>query len=166
MPTILRIGSFRFHFYSDEGNEPPHIHIRTPDGDCKFWLEPVLGLADNQGVRGHDLRTIEQLVFENHIFLKNPIMNTLRANLQGSTDCMALKAWATGRTVFIELHDGRIIGFPTCRFRILATATDAQLQKVELQVNGQALRWEELDEDITVAGIVAGRFQLPLSGHA
>jgi hypothetical protein len=32
---------FRFHFYSDEGNEPPHIHVATPDGECKFWLQPV-----------------------------------------------------------------------------------------------------------------------------
>jgi hypothetical protein len=28
MPTLLRIGSFRFHFYSDEGSEPPHVHVR------------------------------------------------------------------------------------------------------------------------------------------
>ena len=40
MPTVLRIGSFRFHFYSDEGNEPPHMHVATPDGECKFWLKP------------------------------------------------------------------------------------------------------------------------------
>lgn len=71
MPTILRIGSFRFHFYSDEGTEPPHIHIRTPEGECKFWLEPTIRLAENKGVRGHDLRLIEQLVFENQILLKN-----------------------------------------------------------------------------------------------
>jgi Domain of unknown function (DUF4160) len=70
MPTILRIGSFRFHFYSDEGTEPPHIHIRTPDGECKFWLEPTICLAENKGVRGHDLRQVEQLVFENQILLK------------------------------------------------------------------------------------------------
>ncbi len=36
MPTVLKIGSFRFHFYSDEGNEPPHIHVATPDGECKL----------------------------------------------------------------------------------------------------------------------------------
>ena len=70
MPTVLRIGSFRFHFYSDEGHEPAHIHVRTADGDCKFWLEPVIGLARNQGVRPHDLRRIEQLVFEHHEHLR------------------------------------------------------------------------------------------------
>ena len=38
----------------------------------------------------------------------------------------------------------------------------AQLQEVTLRLDGYALRWEELDEDITVPGIVAGNFQLPL----
>jgi hypothetical protein len=41
MPTVLRLLNWRFHFYSDEGQEPPHIHVRTPDGECKFWLSPV-----------------------------------------------------------------------------------------------------------------------------
>ena len=73
-----------------------------------------------------------------------------------------LGANATGWTVFIELHEGRTIGFPSDRFRILAVATDEQLTKIEIQVNGYALRWEQLDEDISVPGFIAGRFQLPL----
>jgi hypothetical protein len=64
MPTILRIGSFRFHFYSDEGNEPAHIHVATHDGECKFWLTPIQ-LANNINVKPHDIREIEILVFEN-----------------------------------------------------------------------------------------------------
>jgi hypothetical protein len=35
------------------------------------------------------------------------------------------------------------------------------LKKVTVELNGYALRWEELDEDITVPGVVAGHFQLP-----
>lgn len=70
MPTVLRIGRFRFHFFSDEGHEPPHIHVRTPDGECKFWLEPAIMLANNKGVSPHDLRRIEGLVFENQEILK------------------------------------------------------------------------------------------------
>jgi len=68
MPTVLRIGSFRFHFYSDEGSEPPHIHVRTPDGECKFWLEPIV-LASTKGVKPHDIRAIERLVFEHKMAL-------------------------------------------------------------------------------------------------
>ncbi len=69
MPTVLRIKSFRFHFYSDELNEPPHIHVRTPDGECKFWLDPVC-LAGNKGVPATVVRKIERLVFEYQILFK------------------------------------------------------------------------------------------------
>lgn len=73
----------------------------------------------------------------------------------------AINVWVEKRNIFIELTDGRIIGFPANRFKILKNATDGQLKEVTLRLNGYALRWENLDEDITVAGIVAGNFQLP-----
>lgn len=69
MPTVLRIKSFRFHFYSDESKEPPHIHVGTPDGECKFRLDPVR-LAGNKGVPVNVVRKIERLVFEYQILLK------------------------------------------------------------------------------------------------
>lgn len=67
--------------------------------------------------------------------------------------------------VFVELTDGRQIGFPADRFRLLRAASDDALQAVSLRLNGYALRWEALDEDLTVRGIVEGRFQLPLPEH-
>lgn len=78
-----------------------------------------------------------------------------------STEPAAIRAWSEKRTVFVELTDGRIIGFPAARFKLLAAATEEQLAEVTLRLNGYALRWESLDEDITVPGIVAGNFQLP-----
>ena len=74
---------------------------------------------------------------------------------------MAVKVWVEKRTIYFKLTDQRIIGFPSSRFKILRDATDALLNKVELRLDGTALRWEELDEDITVRGIVLGNFQLP-----
>ncbi len=68
MPTVLRIGAFRFHFYSDEGLEPAHIHVATPDGECKFWLHPVR-LARNIGLAPHTVREIEKLVFQHQKML-------------------------------------------------------------------------------------------------
>lgn len=68
--------------------------------------------------------------------------------------------------IYLELTDGRIVGFPADRFEILSQASENQLKKVQVEVNGYALRWEELDEDLTVAGVVAGRFQLPLPRQA
>jgi hypothetical protein len=74
----------------------------------------------------------------------------------------AIRAWAEERMIFIELTDGRIIGFPADRFTLLKKGSNKQLAQVEIRLNGFALRWEELDEDITVPGIVAGNFELPL----
>ena len=68
MPTALKIGSHRFHFYSDEGKEPYHIHVATPDGECKFWLDPIR-LARNKGLSPLTIRKIEKLVFENQKLL-------------------------------------------------------------------------------------------------
>jgi hypothetical protein len=76
-------------------------------------------------------------------------------------EAVAVRVWTEGRIVFLELTDGRIVGFPADRFRLLHDASDEQLKGVHLELNGSALRWEELDEDLTVSGVVAGRFQLP-----
>ena len=88
-------------------------------------------------------------------------MATIIVEKEVSVEPIAIKAWAEGRTIFIELTDGRIVGFPANRFKILKNATDEQLKEVTIRLNGYALRWESLDEDITVPGVVAGNFQLP-----
>jgi hypothetical protein len=80
-----------------------------------------------------------------------------------STEAVALRAWVEGRNIFLELHDGRILGFPATRFRRLREASAEDLKKVRIELGGAALRWEEIDEDITVRGVVAGHFELPLS---
>ncbi|MFQ5638405.1 MAG: DUF2442 domain-containing protein [bacterium] len=94
------------------------------------------------------------------MFILSIISNTT-IDKQIIAEPTAIKAWAEGRTIFVELTDGRIFGFPASRFRILKNATDEQLKEVTLRLDGYALRWETLDEDITVPGVVAGNFQLP-----
>ena len=78
-----------------------------------------------------------------------------------SAEPAAIRAWAEGRTIYVELHDSRIVGLPADRFRRLAAASEEELKEVAVEVNGYALRWEALDEDITVPEIVVGRFELP-----
>jgi hypothetical protein len=89
-------------------------------------------------------------------------MNAITAEIEPA----ALRAWTEKRMIYVELTDGRIVGFPADRFQILSQASDEQLQDVQLEVDGHALRWETLDEDLTVAGVAAGRFQLPLPRKA
>ena len=63
MPTVRRVGSIRFFFFSNEGSERPHIHVELPRGLAKFWLDPVC-LASSNRLRGHELRETERLVRE------------------------------------------------------------------------------------------------------
>jgi hypothetical protein len=74
----------------------------------------------------------------------------------------AIRAWVNERMIYLELTDGRIVGFPAARFRRLKAASADELAQVKIELNGHALRWEEIDEDLTVPGIVAGHFELPL----
>ncbi len=69
MPTVLRIGRFRFYFFSNERQEPPHIHIKAED-QAKFWLNPTQ-LASNYGFSSRELNELERLVEEHEtIFLE------------------------------------------------------------------------------------------------
>lgn len=79
--------------------------------------------------------------------------------------CPALRARVKARVIFIELADGRQVSFPAAHFRRLHDASDEQLASVTLRSAGAALRWEVIDEDITVSGIIEGRFQLALPRH-
>jgi hypothetical protein len=83
------------------------------------------------------------------------------STIHRETEAVAARAWAVGRMIYVELTDQRILGFPANRFRRLKAASEQELAEVKLEVGGTALRWESLDEDISVEGIVAGRFQLP-----
>ncbi len=75
-----------------------------------------------------------------------------------ATTPTARRAWVTNGKVWIELEDGREIGFPTEKFPRLKGASADDLAKVKIEARGKALRWEELDEDISVEGILAGHW--------
>jgi hypothetical protein len=62
-PTIYRQGPNRFYFNSREESRM-HIHVETPDGEAKFWLEPLVALAEYHHLKPAVLREIEQIVKE------------------------------------------------------------------------------------------------------
>src|SRR5579859_5096253 len=59
-PTVFREGPFRFFFFSRE-EERVHIHVQSPDGEAKFWIEPQVELARNHRLSEQDLRRVLQL---------------------------------------------------------------------------------------------------------
>ena len=70
MPTILRARGYRFFFFSNEGNEPAHIHAEKAESYAKFWLEPV-ALARSIGYNARELYQLRELVEEHkNLFLE------------------------------------------------------------------------------------------------
>ncbi|KLU14602.1 MULTISPECIES: DUF4160 domain-containing protein [Xenorhabdus] len=64
MPVILRFKGYRFFFYSNEGNplEPVHIHVRSAEGEAKFWLVPDVLLARNDGFNARELKELVGII--------------------------------------------------------------------------------------------------------
>ena len=61
MPTVLRIGPYRFFFYAGDGQEPRHIHVERDDCLAKFWLEPVR-LNSSGGFTRSEISKLKALV--------------------------------------------------------------------------------------------------------
>jgi len=68
MPVVLRIGAYRFYFYSHEPNKSPHVHIDRDNLSAKFWLQSV-SLAQNIGFPAKELRKLQSIVLEHQIQL-------------------------------------------------------------------------------------------------
>jgi hypothetical protein len=69
-PTVLRLRGLRFYFYAAE--EPRcHVHVRGSSGKAKFWMEPLVELAQNHGLSRRELRLAQRLIQENeHVIRK------------------------------------------------------------------------------------------------
>jgi hypothetical protein len=67
MPTVFRIGGFRFFFYANEGNprEPTHVHVQRSAGEAKLWLRPSVTVAYNDGLSARDLGAAVRLIEAN-----------------------------------------------------------------------------------------------------
>ena len=70
MPTLLRIGAFRFYSYSHEPNEPPHVHVDRGEAAIKIWLDS-LTVAKSRGFRAHEIGGIVAMADEHRaVFLE------------------------------------------------------------------------------------------------
>ncbi len=85
-------------------------------------------------------------------------MNTSANNPAATQTARAVRAWIDDGKVWVELDDGREVGFPAAKYRRLRDADEEQLSEVRIEARGQALRWDELDEDLSIEGLLAGRW--------
>lgn len=64
MPTLLRVGPYRFFCYAGDRDEPPHVHIERDSSEAKFWLAPVR-LQFNKGFSSNEINRIQKLTEDN-----------------------------------------------------------------------------------------------------
>ncbi|MCX7049757.1 MAG: DUF4160 domain-containing protein [Candidatus Sumerlaeota bacterium] len=72
MPTVLMIMGWRFYFYANERNEPPHIHCQKGDAEAKFWLDAeTFELIEEHAynMSPADKRNVRRIIFNNFDYL-------------------------------------------------------------------------------------------------
>ncbi|MGD9888385.1 MAG: DUF4160 domain-containing protein [Halothiobacillaceae bacterium] len=64
MPVIFRYKGYRVFFYSNEGNprEPLHVHVQRGEALAKFWIDPVVSIANNYGLSGSEMAELMQMI--------------------------------------------------------------------------------------------------------
>jgi len=68
VPNVVRVGPYRFYFFSHEPNEPPHVHIDRDDATAKVWLGSG-ELAGSRGFRPKEINVILALAAEHRTLL-------------------------------------------------------------------------------------------------
>lgn len=69
----------------------------------------------------------------------------------------AVRVWIENQMVCLRLWDDREIRFPAEKNTRLRKATPSQLSNVDIICDGKGMHWLELDEDLTVQGVLEGR---------
>jgi hypothetical protein len=60
-PTLFRECGYRFFFFSRE-EARMHVHVYHANGEAKFWLEPMVELAQNHGLSAQAIKSVETMV--------------------------------------------------------------------------------------------------------
>ena len=70
MPKVLDIKGFKFKFYSNEQNEPVHVHVIKGEGRAKYWLDSEIKEEYVYGFNSNEQKAIKALLSENYFFIK------------------------------------------------------------------------------------------------
>lgn len=65
MPTLLLLNGIRFFFYSNENDEPIHVHVTKGDANGKIWLEPSIEVEYLIGFSNAEQKDILEIVQAN-----------------------------------------------------------------------------------------------------
>ncbi|MBI4202121.1 MAG: DUF2442 domain-containing protein [Chloroflexi bacterium] len=155
MPTALRVQGYRFYFFASDGPEPAHVHVERESKRAKFWLNPV-SLANNNGFTDVELWHIRRIVEEHRsvLFYWRHGMATSIVQIEVPD---AQNVEVTEDRLTVALRDGRTITVPLIWYPRLVQRTPKERANWRFIARGEGIHWEDLDEDISVEGLLAGR---------
>jgi len=76
-PTVFKEENYRFYFFSKEERRI-HVHVISPDGEAKFWMEPIIALADYSGFSEKQLNFLQKTIARR----KNEIVKKWKAHIK------------------------------------------------------------------------------------
>ena len=137
---MLRVGRFRFFFFSNAGLDPPHVQLKAGRDQAKFWLDPI-ALAADYGFRARELSEIERLVSEHHQLIMEAWNEPLSLHSSGGsekssqayrpTTALAKTLTLDADMLHVHLADGRVVSAPLVWHPLLA-ATPEQRERYEI----------------------------------
>lgn len=139
-PTIFREGGYRFYFFSREELRM-HVHVCSAQGEAKFWLEPVIALAQNAGLSPRQLRLCREWS------RRTPMRSATRGSGISAPEVTNVSAHG-----FWLLLDGHELFLSFEQFPWFRDASIAQIARVE-RPSPSHLYWPALDVDLSVESI-------------
>ena len=76
-PTVFKEENYRFYFFSKEERRI-HVHVISPDGEAKFWMEPIIAQADYSGFSEKQLNFLQKTIARR----KNEIVKKWKAHIK------------------------------------------------------------------------------------
>jgi hypothetical protein len=146
--TVFRDGPFRAHFFSLEESRM-HVHVQSPDGEVKIWIEPTIELARTYGLTEQDLNRVLKLVRERE----------QRSEMPG-TSISRVDVTNISQHGFWMLVDDRELFLPFDDFPWFKAASIEAILNV-MRPKARHLYWPDLDVDLTIDSIEhPGRYPL------
>ena len=156
MPTVLRRGPYRFFFYSSDRAEPPHVHVERDENLAKFWLDPSASTKAAASA-GRNSTALPPSSASTRLSSSRRGVSTSASDIEQRPGPAVTSVAVTDDAVRLELTDGRTITAPLAWYPRLAHGTPAERAHWRLVGRGAGVHWPDLDEDISLEGVLAGR---------
>lgn len=171
LKAIPDIEGFKFSFWSNENDEPIHVHVYKAGAVAKFWIQREVRLDWNKALRSRNFDVYSQFSRSNSMPSKGRAKLTFKSKIDPRlipTDSAPgfeiADVKVTESAVEVWLSDGRIIITPLSWYPTLEAATPKQRRGFENL--GVGLAWEELDLHLSVEGMLTGKREFRRPSHA